>query len=85
MVARLRSPTPYIHGIVLMSVCVNFGPYRSSRLAAYTGHVMLSARLRAHVCTLPLADPNLHGIILKSVCWSFGHDGPAVWLPVLDM
>jgi hypothetical protein len=38
-----------VHRIVPMSVCDNFRPY--------TGHVMLCARLRAHGCTLALADP----------------------------
>jgi hypothetical protein len=55
----MRTPTPYLHRIVLMSIWANVGPDRPIRLAAYTGHLMLCARFRAqraHECTLALAD-----------------------------
>jgi hypothetical protein len=58
--AHSRSPTPYLHRIVSMSVCTTLGLDLSSRLAAYAGYVVLRARLRAqraHKCALAIADP----------------------------
>jgi hypothetical protein len=69
MQTRARQP-PYLHGIVLMSVCANAGSDRPSRLAAYTGHVMISARLR----TRARRSPYLHRSALMSVCANFGPD-----------
>jgi hypothetical protein len=57
--ACMRTPVrrlPYVHGIGPMRVCANVGPNRPSRLAAYTGHVMTCARLRAHGCARALTD-----------------------------
>jgi hypothetical protein len=71
-----------------MGVCTIFCPDRSSRLAAYTGHVTLWGRLRAqraHGCALAPAD---HHIFIAETQWVFvpifGPIGPAVWPPMLD-
>jgi hypothetical protein len=48
---RARRPA-YLLPIVPMSVCINLGPDRSCRLAAYAGYVVLRARLPAHQCAL---------------------------------
>jgi hypothetical protein len=48
MQARSRSPPPYLHRIVPMSVCANFEPNRPSRVAAYTGQHRTEAILEKY-------------------------------------
>jgi hypothetical protein len=65
-----------------MSVSANLGFDRSSRLAAYAGYVVL----RAHQCTLVIADPP---IFIADSQWVFVPIvvpiGAAVWPSILDM
>jgi hypothetical protein len=58
-----------------MSVCTNLGPDPLSRLAAYSGYVVLRARLRAHKCALAIAEPPyLHRIVPMSISANFQPD-----------
>jgi hypothetical protein len=83
--ARLRASMRTRDRRFPMGVCANFLPNRSSRLAAYTGHGMMCARLRAYGCALALAEPP---IFIAESQWVFvpifGPIGPAVWPPILD-
>jgi hypothetical protein len=65
-----------------MNMSANFGPDRSSRLAAYSeqdnaARMFARARLRAHMRTRDRRPPYLHRIVPMSISANFGPDRPS--------